>query len=122
MPPCRRHFTPEHRLWLLERVRIRRVAWLHLDALDPEEDLEEKKKEELKDDDDEDEEEEPVQDVGDVGDVDLRAKQQTILDSIHSESDVEARCRRRQEMEVEQAAEEAKMFANLDELKEDDEE
>ena len=51
------------------------------------------------------------EDVGDAGDGDMQAEQQAILDSLRSESAAEARRRRRQEMEAQEAAEGAKMFA-----------
>ena len=84
--------SPEHRLELLERIRARHKARITAgpppDAMDPEEaeEVEEKKKE--------------SKDVGESGEADLQAEQQIIYDSLRSESDAEARRRRRQEMEA----------------------
>ena len=119
MPPRRRvrsepFLTPERRLELLEQIRARReariAAGLPPDAVDPEEELEE-------------EEEEPEEeDVWDVGDGDLQAEQHAIIDSLWSESAAEASLRRRQEMEAQEAAEEAEMLAYMDEVEQEEDE
>ena len=54
--------------------------------------------------------------MGDAGDGDLQAEQQAILDSLRSESAVEARRRRGQEMKAQEAAVEAEMFAYMNEV------
>ena len=54
--------------------------------------------------------------MGDAGGEDLQAKQQAILDSLRSESAVEARRRRGQEMKAQEAAVEAEMFAYMNEV------
>ena len=59
---------------------------------------------------------EEEEDVGDAGDGDLQAEQQAILDSLRSESAVEARRRRGQEMKAQEAAVEAEMFAYMNEV------
>ena len=60
--------------------------------------------------------------MGDAGDADLQAEQQAILDSLWSESAAEARRCRRQEMEAQQAAEEAEMLAYMDEVEQEEDE
>ena len=51
----------------------------------------------------------------DAGDGDLQAEKYAVLDSLRSESAAEARRHRQQEMEAQQAAEEADMFTYMDE-------
>ena len=48
-------------------------------------------------------------------DADLQAEQYAILNSLCSEPDAEARCRRRQEMEAEHVVEVDEMLAYIDE-------
>ena len=60
--------------------------------------------------------------MGDAGDTNVQAEQQTILDSLWSESAAEARRRRQQEMEAQEAAEKAKMFAYMDEVEQEEDE
>jgi hypothetical protein len=54
--------------------------------------------------------------------ADLQAEQQAILDSLWSESAAETRRRRRQEMETQEAVEEAEMLAYMDEVEQEEDE
>jgi hypothetical protein len=112
MPPRRRYYTIQHRLFLLEQVRIRREARL---PLEPEEDFEEVE-EEMPGEEEEEEEQEPAEEKQELAkeeeeappameeDVGVWPEQHAILNSICSESAAEARRRCRQQMEAAQAA------------------
>ena len=106
MPPHRRYYTIQHRLFLLEQVRIRREAGLPLEPEEDFEDVEEEvpaEEEEEEEQEPADEEEEEEQDPAMEEDVDVWPEQHAILNSIPPESATEARRRRRQQMETAQA-------------------
>nr|XP_020154587.1 uncharacterized protein LOC109739934 [Aegilops tauschii subsp. strangulata] len=117
MPPCRRvrsnpYLMSERRLQLLEQIWARHEAriatGLPPNAVDPVEEEEEEDAEQGK---------ELEEDMGNVGDADLQAEQQVVLDSLWSESKAEASCRRLQEAEHVADVDEMLGYMDEEELK-----